>query len=54
MVRSRPCTGGDINDQLGANDRHRVDEYLTSIREIERAPNDVLDYLRKLFSADKT
>ena len=24
-----------INDQLGANDRHRVDEYLTSIREIE-------------------
>ena len=25
-----------INDQLGANDRHRVDEYLTSIREIER------------------
>ena len=25
-----------INAQLGANDRHRVDEYLTSIREIER------------------
>ena len=25
-----------INGQLGANDRHRVDEYLTSIREIER------------------
>lgn len=24
-----------INDQLGANDRHRVDEYLTGIREIE-------------------
>jgi len=24
-----------INAQLGANDRHRVDEYLTSIREIE-------------------
>jgi Protein of unknown function (DUF1552) len=25
-----------LNAQLGANDRHRVDEYLTSIREIER------------------
>jgi hypothetical protein len=25
-----------LNDQLGANDRHRMDEYLTSIREIER------------------
>jgi len=25
-----------INTQLGANDRHRVDEYLTSIREIEK------------------
>ena len=25
-----------LNTQLGANDRHRMDEYLTSIREIER------------------
>ena len=25
-----------LNDELGANDRHRMDEYLTSIREIER------------------
>jgi hypothetical protein len=34
-----------INSQLGANDRHRVDEYLTSIREIEHRldapPSDV-------------
>jgi tripartite-type tricarboxylate transporter receptor subunit TctC len=30
------------------------DAVAESIREIERAPNDVLDYLRKLFSADKT
>jgi Protein of unknown function (DUF1552) len=34
-----------INRRLGANDRHRVDEYLTSIREIERRldapPSDV-------------
>ena len=34
-----------VNSQLGANDRHRVDEYLTSIREIERRldapPSDV-------------
>ena len=27
---------GSLNQQIGVNDRLRVDEYLTSIREIER------------------
>jgi hypothetical protein len=36
-----------LNDALGADDKHKLDEYLTGIRDLERRMQDEKDWLRK-------
>jgi len=36
-----------LNGSLGANDQHKLDEYLTGIRDLERRMQDEKDWLRK-------
>ena len=36
-----------LNDSLGANDQHKLDEYLTGIRDLERRMQDEKEWLRK-------
>jgi len=36
-----------LNGSLGVNDRHKLDEYLTGIRDLERRMQDEKDWLRK-------
>lgn len=36
-----------LNSTLGANDQHKLDEYLTGIRDLERRMQDEKDWLRK-------